>query len=90
MPELRLGKIYVRRDGKKTGPLVLTKTVHPSVADQYPFCDPDNDVTYTPNGALLSEGPGHEHNKDLIKEFIEDRNLPDLTVSNANLCVLWN
>lgn len=90
MPELNLslGRRYIRRDGRKTGPLVLTETVYPLVADQYPFYDPEDDVTYKPNGALLSEGPGQERTQDLIREFISEQDLPALTTSD--ICVLWS
>lgn len=74
--KLVIGGYYLRRDGKKVGPLVPTSQAFSYMADIYPFRDPARDVTYDPFGFVLSEDQSSP--KDLIEVFIEDRGLPEL------------
>ena len=64
MIQLEVGKRYVRRDGRVTGPL---RTDNHAI---YPFYDPDTQFSYTPSGSRFR---GSESFYDLVAEYSEPR-----------------
>ena len=58
---LKIGKRYVRRDGKVTGPLIAS----PYVGTSHPFMDPNERVTYTASGCWMHDA----HDEDLVREY---------------------
>lgn len=60
--KLQLGKRYVRRDGKVTGPLESVGL------ETYPFFDQLRGLSYTESGSYYAVG---EDDYDLVSEYIE-------------------
>lgn len=60
---LKVGKRYVRRDGKGTAPLIANIE---STAQQFPFRDPVTRATYTTYGTLWLDEIA---DADLIREY---------------------
>lgn len=68
MVKLEVGKVYLRRDGEITGPLVE------SDSGKYPFLDLTTGNLYATNGQYLIGSPSRH---DLIGEFAEQPQAPD-------------
>lgn len=79
---LKVGNVYLRRDGGITEPLIET------TQSTYPFLDPSTGTMYTKNGQVLVHS-NTKYPEDLVTIWVDSARLRGKSVQANNPQPLW-